>query len=162
MEVALVCGSEFSLDYAANCPLMWLCFYNSERKLWDQMIFEIPSCSESYNSRLLWAESSSVFIFMIKISQNFCTSSPPFWNVPFHQGHTIISLTILKSCRWTTKQAWFLASRGEEFNLGPVMRLNHAEILCNQVLLKYKIDRESFWHQKGAEIVPPPPSPVSL
>ena len=30
MEVALVCGSEFSLDYAANCPLMHLCFYNYE------------------------------------------------------------------------------------------------------------------------------------
>ena len=50
---APVCGSEFSLDYAANCPLMWLCFYNYERKVWDQMIIEIPSCSESYNSRLL-------------------------------------------------------------------------------------------------------------
>ena len=32
----------------------------------------------------------------------------------------------------------FLASGGEEFNLGPVT------ILCNKVLLKYKRDRESF------------------
>ena len=53
VEVALVCGSEFSLDYAANCPLMHLCFYNYERKVWDQMIYEIPSFSESYKSRLL-------------------------------------------------------------------------------------------------------------
>ena len=38
----------------------------------------------------------------------------------------------------------FLASRGEEFNPGPEMRLNHSELLCNKVLLKYKGDRESF------------------
>ena len=51
----------------------------------------------------------------------------------------------------------FLASGGEEFNPGPEMRLDHSELLCNRVLLKYKGDRESFWHrhQKGAERVPP-------
>ena len=32
----------------------------------------------------------------------------------------------------------FLASRGEEFNLGLVTRLDHLELLCNKVLLKYK------------------------
>jgi len=32
----------------------------------------------------------------------------------------------------------FLASGGEEFNLGPVTRLDHSELLCNEVLLKYK------------------------
>ena len=55
------------------------------------------------------------------------------------------------------KTPWFLASRGEEFNLGPVMRLDHSELLCNKVLFKYKRDRESFWdrHQKGAERAPP-------
>ena len=31
----------------------------------------------------------------------------------------------------------FLASR-EEFNPGPVTRLDHSELLCNKVLLKYK------------------------
>ena len=36
----------------------------------------------------------------------------------------------------------FLASRGE-FNLVPVTRLDHSELLCNKVLLKYKRDRES-------------------
>ena len=38
----------------------------------------------------------------------------------------------------------FLAPGGEEFNPGPEMRLNHSELLCNKVLLKYKGDRESF------------------
>ena len=55
------------------------------------------------------------------------------------------------------KMSGFLASRGEEFNPEPEMRLNSSELLCNKVLLKYKGDRESFWHrhQKGAERVPP-------
>ena len=55
------------------------------------------------------------------------------------------------------KTPGFLASRGEEFNLGPKTRLDRSELLCNKVLLKYKGDRESFFHrhQKGAERVPP-------
>ena len=42
------------------------------------------------------------------------------------------------------KTPGFLASRGEEFNLGPETRLDCSELLCNKVLLKYKGDRESF------------------
>ena len=51
----------------------------------------------------------------------------------------------------------FLAPGGEEFKPGPETRLDRSELLCNKVLLKYKGDRESFWHrhQKGAERVPP-------
>ena len=51
----------------------------------------------------------------------------------------------------------FLASRGEEFNPWPETRLDYSKFLCNKVLLKYKRDRESFWHrhQKGAERVTP-------
>ena len=36
-----------------------------------------------------------------------------------------------------------MASKGEEFNLGPVMRLDCSELLCSKVLLQYKRDRES-------------------
>ena len=42
------------------------------------------------------------------------------------------------------KMLGFLASRGEEFNPGPETSLDHSELLCNKVLLKYKGDRESF------------------
>ena len=42
------------------------------------------------------------------------------------------------------KTLGFLASGGEEVNPGPEMRLDHSELLCNKVLLKYKADRESF------------------
>ena len=42
------------------------------------------------------------------------------------------------------KTPGFLASGGEEFNLGPETRLDRSELLCNKVLLKYKGDRESF------------------
>ena len=38
----------------------------------------------------------------------------------------------------------FLAPEGEEFNPGPETRLDRSELLCNNVLLKYKGDRESF------------------
>ena len=50
----------------------------------------------------------------------------------------------------------FLASGRDEFNPGPETRLDRSELLYNKVLLKYKGDRESFWHrhQKGAERVP--------
>ena len=39
------------------------------------------------------------------------------------------------------KTPGFLASGGEEFNPGPEMRLDHLELLCNKVFLKYKGDR---------------------
>ena len=42
------------------------------------------------------------------------------------------------------KTSGFLASGGEEFNSGPETRLDHSELLCNKVLLKYKGDRENF------------------
>ena len=56
------------------------------------------------------------------------------------------------------KTPGFLASGGDEFNPGPETRLDHSELLCNKILLKYKGGRESFWHrhQKGAKQYPPP------
>ena len=38
----------------------------------------------------------------------------------------------------------FLVSGREEFDLGPVTRLDHSELLCNKVLLKYKKHRENL------------------
>ena len=42
------------------------------------------------------------------------------------------------------KTPGFLGSGGEEFNPGPEMRFDCSELLCSEVLLKYKGDRESF------------------
>ena len=58
----------------------------------------------------------------------------------------------------------FLASRGEEFNPGPVIWLDRSELLCNKILLKYKRDRERYQHrqQKGEERMPPPHPHPSL
>ena len=50
------------------------------------------------------------------------------------------------------KTVGFLASGGEEFNLGPVTRLDHSELLCNTVLLKYKRDGESFWYRHQSSV----------
>ena len=38
----------------------------------------------------------------------------------------------------------FLASGGDKFNPEPETGLDRSELLCNQVLLKYKGDREGF------------------
>ena len=63
----------------------------------------------------------------------------------------------LKGCCWAMKDAGILGLQRRELNPGLVMRLDCSELLCNKVLLKYKRDRQSFWHrhQKGAERVPP-------
>ena len=42
------------------------------------------------------------------------------------------------------KTLGFLALGREEFNPGPETRLDHSDLLCNQVILKYKGDREGF------------------
>ena len=54
------------------------------------------------------------------------------------------------------KMPGFLASGGEEFNPGTETKLDRSELLCNKVLLKYKGDRERFWHrhQKGQKEYP--------
>ena len=96
------------------------------------------------------------FLFLINLFfnwriialQNFVT----FWQTSTWISHRYERLLLNHA-----KTPGFLALRGEEFNLGPVTRLDHSELLCNKVLLKYKRDRERFWHrhQKGAERVPP-------
>ena len=53
------------------------------------------------------------------------------------------------------KTPGFLASR-EEFNPGPEMRLDHSELLCNKVLLKYKGDTASdIGIRRGQKEYPP-------
>ena len=72
------------------------------------------------------------------------------WEYPLTKGR-------VKGCCWTKRHqdSWPL----EEKNSiqGQRRGLIHSELLCNKVLLKYKRDRESFWHshKKGAERVPP-------
>ena len=42
------------------------------------------------------------------------------------------------------KTLGFLAPGGEEFNPGPETKLDHSELLCNKVLLKYKGDKKKL------------------
>ena len=50
-----------------------------------------------------------------------------------------------------------MASRGEEFNLGPVARPDCSELLCNTVLLKYKeIEKASDIDIRRGQIECPP------
>ena len=103
----------------------------------------------------------------IQPSHPLSSPSPPALNLSQHQGlfqwvsssHEVAKVLKfqLQHERFllNEKMPGFLASGGEEFNPGPETRLDCSELLCNKVLLKYKGDRESFWHghQKGAERV---------
>ena len=55
------------------------------------------------------------------------------------------------------KTLGFLASGGDEFNPGPETRLDHSELLCNKVLLKYKeIEKASdIGIRRGQKECPP-------
>ena len=58
---------------------------------------------------------------------------------------SVYMCTDVKSCHYEPgTTSGFLASGGEECNPGPETRLDHAEPSCDQVLLKYKRDRESI------------------
>ena len=53
------------------------------------------------------------------------------------------------------KDVGILGLRGEEFNPGPEMKLDHSELLCNKVLLEYKNDRKASDRlQKGQKDCP--------
>ena len=59
-------------------------------------------------------------------------------------GYLYIFLENIEGLLLNDKTPGFLASRGDEFNLGPETRLDCPELLCSKVLLKHKGDRESF------------------
>ena len=79
---------------------------------------------------------STMWTLQLKVSKFFCKE--------------------LKGCCWTTKRHRDSWPPEEKNNPGPETRLDRSELLCNKALLRYKGDRESFWHrhQKGAERVP--------
>ena len=81
-----------------------------------------------------------------------------FNKIYLHNHQAIVCQFPVKGCRcepWMVSE--FLVSRGENFDLGPETRLDHSGLLGSKILLKYKWDRESFWHrlQKGVENIPP-------
>ena len=78
-----------------------------------------------------------------------------FWHLPI-----VLYVNPWKVVAEPWKMPGFLAFRGEEFNLEPETRLDHSELLCNKVLLKYKRDRESFWHSYQKEDRECPPHPL--
>ena len=102
--------------------------------------YQLPELARTY---VHWVHDT------LQPSYPLSSPSPPAFKLSQHQGERLLL--------FHAKTRGFLALGGEEFNLGPEMRLDRSELLCNKVLLKYKGDRESFWHrhQKGAERVPP-------
>ena len=99
-----------------------------------------------------WSLKSLLQNHSSKASILWCSA---FFTVQLSHPYMTSGKTTVKGCCWIMMPG-FLASGGEEFNPGPETRLDRSELLYNKVL-KYKGDRESFWHrhQKGAERVPP-------
>ena len=56
----------------------------------------------------------------------------------------IMQVLLLKGCYGAMKNAGILGLRRKEIQSRARTRLDHLELLCNKVLLKYKRDRESF------------------
>ena len=118
-----------------------------------------------YSAECIWPESTRGCPrpnFLTKMAPSFSLWSPSH-DRKDEATHTIVCLygwyqhPVNERLLLNKKTLGFLASGGEEFDLGPETRLDRSELLCNKVLLKYKGHRESFWHrhQKEAERVPP-------
>ena len=67
---------------------------------------------------------------------------------------TVSPLFAIERLLLNKKTPGFLASRGEEFNLGPEMRLDCSELLCNKVLLKYKEKASDIGIRRGQKEYP--------
>ena len=134
---------------------------SSETKdsLRDFALFIIQNTALQYNffcnkiSMQFWHKSFGILDMDMKASLFFSLLPETMSNLFFQQPLGLYWKVVAEP----GKTPEFLASGGEDFNPGPVMRLDHSQLLCNKVLLKYKRDRESFWHRhpKGAEKIPP-------
>ena len=80
----------------------------------------------------------------MSITPNLCCDETKNRGAYTHLKQGYRSHPISQRLLLNEKTLGFLASGGEEFDLGPEMRLDCSELLCNKVLLKYKGDRESF------------------
>ena len=126
--LVVACGIQYP-DQGSNLSLLH----------WDLGVLATGWPGKSYSQIY-----NHICLFLLKILKVLCIASEMKLS------------SLVKGCCWITTLG-FLAPRGEKFNLGPETRLDHSELLCNKVLLKYKGNRESFWHrhQKGAERVHP-------
>ena len=96
----------------------------------------------SYQGSLVRLYSISLSIlFNPRRPSLFVFLKPPFMHTLFS---LVLNITTEKLLLNYQKKPGFLASRGEDFNLGPETGLDCSELLCNKVLLKYKGDKESF------------------
>ena len=90
----------------------------------------------SYQGSLVRLYSISLSIlFNSRRPSLFVFLKPPFTHTLFS---LVLNITTEKLLLNYQKTLGFLASRGEDFNLGPETRLDHSELLCNKVLLNIK------------------------
>jgi len=120
-HTGLPCPSPTSRACSNSCPSSWWCYPTN----WFSVI-HFSSCLQSFPASGSFPK-----------SQFFTSGGQSI-------GASASASVLLKCCCWLTKKTLgFLASRREAFNPGPETRLDHAELLCNRVLLNYKRDRET-------------------
>ena len=84
---------------------------------------------------------------LLLLPQSFPASESFSMSQFFTSGGQSIGVSASASVQKVVDEPWktlgFLASRQEEFNPGPVTKLDRCELLCNKVLLEYKREKAS-------------------
>ena len=120
--------------------------------VWPSLLLYVDPMSIWYQFPFAWRISFNMSC--ISVSWWWVLSTFIFWKDFFQKTLDILLSTkyevYIHSCscpsNWkidgeAKKKKGFLASGGEKFNLRPEKSLDHSELLCNKVLLKYKRDK---------------------
>ena len=159
--VSTFCLSRIVLLLTLCASICWnTCFQFSKvsTQLWNHMPCDNSTLNFLRNHQTFFREADPFYIPTINgliFACCYC-SLKLFWiRVVFLVDSMILSIFRIEKLllnRERRRDSWPL----EKNSIWGQRWLDRSELLCNKVLLKYKGDRESFWHrhQKGAERVP--------
>ena len=159
--VSTFCLSRIVLLLTLCASICWnTCFQFSKvsTQLWNHMPCDNSTLNFLRNHQTFFREADPFYIPTINgliFACCYC-SLKLFWiRVVFLVDSMILSIFRIEKLllnRERCRDSWPL----EKNSFWGQRWLDRSELLCNKVLLKYKGDRESFWHrhQKGAERVP--------
>ena len=159
--VSTFCLSRIVLLLTLCASICWnTCFQFSKvsTQLWNHMPCDNSTLNFLRNHQTFFREADPFYIPTINgliFACCYC-SLKLFWiRVVFLVDSMILSIFRIEKLllnRERRRDSWPL----EKNSIWGQRWLDRSELLCNKVLLKYKGDRESFWHrhQKGAERIP--------
>ena len=159
--VSTFCLSRIVLLLTLCASICWnTCFQFSKvsTQLWNHMPCDNSTLNFLRNHQTFFREADPFYIPTINgliFACCYC-SLKLFWiRVVFLVDSMILSIFRIEKLllnRERRRDSWPL----EKNSIWGQRWLDRSELLCNKVLLKYKGDRESFWHrhQKGVERIP--------